>query len=86
MRHTKRLPLKTGEALMFYSMSVCKEAIRMEIAKAQAGDVEGSMALGEAVRDGFPGLETPETMQVHRRTVLEFMTRGRRCARGHRGE
>ena len=54
----------------------------MEIVKAQTGDVEGWMALVEAVRDGFPGLETPEAMQAHRRTVLEFMARGEAlCAR-----
>ena len=54
----------------------------MEIVKAQAGDVEGWMALVEAVRDGFPGLETPEAMREHRLTVLEFMARGEAlCAR-----
>lgn len=54
----------------------------MEIVRAQAGDVEGWMALVEAVREGFPGLETPEAMREHRLAVLEFIARGEAlCAR-----
>ena len=50
----------------------------MEIVRAQAGDVEGWMTLVEAVREGFPGLETPED----RLAVLEFIARGEAlCAR-----
>ena len=54
----------------------------MEIVRAQAGDVEGWMTLVEAVREGFPGLETPEAMREHRLAVLEFIARGEAlCAR-----
>ena len=54
----------------------------MEIVRAQAGDVEGWMTLVEAVRKGFPGLDTPEAMREHRLAVLEFIARGEAlCAR-----
>ena len=45
----------------------------------QRGTVEmlGSwMALVRKVRDNFPGLETEEALEDHRKTVLKFMGRG----------
>lgn len=41
------------------------------------GDIEPWMALVLRVRGAFPGLETPELLAEHRRTVLRFMTEGR---------
>ena len=42
---------------------------------AEARDLDGWMGLVEQVRDSFPGLETREALEEHRRTVLDFMSR-----------
>ena len=42
---------------------------------ANACDLDGWMGLVEQVRDSFPGLETREALEEHRKTVLEFMNR-----------
>ena len=42
---------------------------------AKACDLDGWMRLVEQVRDSFPGLETQEDLEEHRKTVLEFMNR-----------
>ena len=42
---------------------------------ANACDLDGWMGLVEQARDSFPGLETREALEEHRRTVLEFMGR-----------
>ena len=47
--------------------------INVELAKAC--DLDGWMGLVEQVRDSFPGLETREALEEHRKTVLEFMSR-----------
>ena len=39
-------------------------------------DIDSWMNLVERVRDAFPGLETRQAMEAHRRTVLEFMESG----------
>ena len=39
---------------------------------AKACDLDGWMRLVEQVRDSFPGLETQEDLEEHRKTVLEF--------------
>ncbi len=45
-------------------------------------DIDHWMALVNAVRDEFPGLETQAAMDAHRQTVLRFMQRGEAlCAR-----
>ena len=41
-----------------------------------AADIEPWMALVTRVRANFPGLETNEAIEDHRRTVLRFMGRG----------
>lgn len=45
----------------------------MEIKLAQANDIESWMTLVEQVKDAFPGLETAEAMEEHKRTVLHFI-------------
>ena len=47
--------------------------INVELAKAC--DLDGWMGLVEQVRDSFPGLETWEALEEHRKTVLEFISR-----------
>ena len=42
---------------------------------ANACDLDGWMGLAEQVRDSFPGLETREALEEHRKTVLDFMSR-----------
>ena len=39
-------------------------------------DIDSWMNLVERVRGAFPGLETRQAMEAHRRTVLEFMESG----------
>ena len=54
----------------------------IEIARADACDIDRWMALVAQVKDAFPGLETPEAMAEHRATVLSFMDRqGAICAK-----
>ena len=48
----------------------------MTIALGTRQDIDSWMRLVETVRDSFPGLETREALDGHRRTVLEFMERG----------
>lgn len=48
----------------------------MTIALGTRQDIDSWMRLVEKVRDSFPGLETREALDGHRRTVLEFMERG----------
>ncbi len=38
-------------------------------------DIDNWMNLVNKVKDGFPGLETSEALDMHRNTVLEFMDR-----------
>ena len=45
------------------------------IALAEIRDIDGWMDLVEQVRDSFPGLETREALEEHRKTVLDFMSR-----------
>lgn len=45
----------------------------MEIRLAQAQDIDAWMTLVEQVRDAFPGLETAESINEHRATVLHFI-------------
>lgn len=47
----------------------------MEIRFADAGDLNGWMTLVDAVKDAFPGLETPEALSAHSNTALEFIAR-----------
>ena len=47
----------------------------MEIRLAGTGDTAGWLALVEQVRDSFPGLESWEAMEEHRKTVLAFLAR-----------
>ena len=47
----------------------------MEIRLAGTGDTAGWLALVEQVRDSFPGLESREAMEEHRKTVLAFLAR-----------
>ena len=47
----------------------------MEIKLGTPRELEGWMALVSAVKDAFPGLETREALEEHRKTVLEFMNR-----------
>ena len=46
------------------------------IEKAGVERLDGWMALVRRVRDEFPGLETEELLDEHRRTVEKFMRRG----------
>ncbi len=45
----------------------------MKIELATKQDIDNWMALVGKVKDGFPGLETQEALQEHRKTVLDFM-------------
>ena len=47
--------------------------VNVELGKAC--DIDGWMNLVNQVKDSFPGLETRETLEEHRRTVLDFMSR-----------
>lgn len=47
----------------------------VEARMATEEDVADWMALVDRVRDGFPGLDTPEALAEHRNTVLEFIRR-----------
>lgn len=48
----------------------------MEIKLGTPRELEGWMSLVAAVKDAFPGLETREALEDHRKTVLSFMDRG----------
>ena len=47
----------------------------MNVELGKARDIDNWMNLVEKVKDSFPGLETREALEEHRRTVLEFMGR-----------
>ena len=47
--------------------------VNVELGKAC--DIDNWMCLVNQVKDSFPGLETREALEEHRRTVLEFMGR-----------
>ena len=47
--------------------------VNVELGKAC--DIDGWMNLVNQVKDSFPGLETREALEEHRRTVLDFMSR-----------
>ena len=47
----------------------------MNVELGKARDLDNWMDLVENVKDSFPGLETREALEEHRRTVLEFMGR-----------
>ena len=48
----------------------------MTIELSTKQDIDSWMNLVERVRDAFPGLETRQAMEDHRRMVLEFMESG----------
>ena len=48
---------------------------RMEIVLAKERDIAGWMKLVDAVKGNFPGLESKEALEEHRKTVLDFMGR-----------
>ena len=47
----------------------------MDLELGRACDIDNWMHLVGQVKDSFPGLETREALEEHRRTVLEFMGR-----------
>ena len=47
----------------------------MEIVLAKEWDIAGWMKLVDAVKGQFPGLETKEALEEHRKTVLDFIGR-----------
>lgn len=47
----------------------------MNVELGKACDIDGWMNLVNQVKDSFPGLETREALEEHRRTVLDFMSR-----------
>ena len=47
----------------------------MNVELGKACDIDNWMRLVNQVKDSFPGLETREALEEHRRTVLEFMGR-----------
>ena len=47
----------------------------MNVELGKACDIDNWMRLVDQVKDSFPGLETREALEEHRRTVLEFMGR-----------
>ena len=47
----------------------------MNIELGRESDIDRWMNLVNQVKDSFPGLETREALEEHRRTVLEFMGR-----------
>ena len=47
----------------------------MEIVLAKEWDIAGWMDLVEKVKKNFPGLETKEALEEHRKTVLDFISR-----------
>lgn len=47
----------------------------MNVELGKACDIDDWMHLVEQVKDSFPGLETREALEEHRRTVLDFMDR-----------
>lgn len=47
----------------------------MEIVLAKEWDIAGWMDLVEKVKENFPGLETKEALEEHRKTVLDFIGR-----------
>lgn len=48
----------------------------MKLCRGVPADIDRWMALVTGVRANFPGLETPESLEDHRNTVLRFMSRG----------
>ena len=58
----------------------------MTIALGTKRDIKSWMRLVDRVKDAFPGLETREAMEEHRRTVLEFMERGGAICARQQGE
>lgn len=46
-----------------------------EISFGCASDIAQRMDLVKQLRNHFPGLETPEALEAHQKTVLEFMDR-----------
>ena len=49
----------------------------MEVVYGTLRDIESWMELAKEVRGNFPGLETEETLEEHRQTVLRFMGENR---------
>lgn len=47
----------------------------MTIELGKEKDIDNWMCLVYKVKDSFPGLESPEALDEHRNTVLEFMNR-----------
>lgn len=47
----------------------------MQIHWGQESDIEAWMRLVQGIRWNFPGLETPEAISDHQRTVLRFMVK-----------
>lgn len=51
---------------------------KVEIKLGVKSDIDNWMNVVGKVKDSFPGLETEESLDEHRRTVLDFMSKG--CA------
>ena len=45
----------------------------MNVEVGQIHDIDSWMQVVKHVRHSFPGLETPESLEEHRKTVLRFM-------------
>lgn len=58
----------------------------MELGLGTRKDLEEWMSLAEQVREQVPGLETRETLEAHRDTVLELMDRASALCARTRGE
>ena len=58
----------------------------MTIGLGAKQDIDSWMNLGEKVKDSFPGLETEEALQEHKKTVLDFMERSSAICAKDQGE
>ena len=58
----------------------------MTIGLVAKQDIDSWMNLVEKVKDSFPGLETEEALQEHKKTVLDFMERSSAICAKDQGE
>ena len=58
----------------------------MTIGLGAKQDIDSWMNLVEKVKDSFPGLETEEALQEHKKTVLDFMERSSAICAKDQGE
>ena len=58
----------------------------MNIELAQECDIDSWMQLVNLVKESFPGLETREALEAHRRTVLDFMDGESAICAKHNGQ